>query len=94
MKRFPRNIIIAIAVCFGFWLIFELTARIVGDFLWFQELNYLPVLLKKWRTQFILGTVTAGVSCLFLWGNLIIASRFRWQCLSSNTTYSGLFGFS
>ncbi|MGK7892517.1 MAG: UPF0182 family protein [Xenococcus sp. (in: cyanobacteria)] len=81
MKRLPRNIIILLAVCFGLWLIFELTARIVGDFLWFQELNYLPVLLKKWQTQFILGTVTAGISCLFLWGNLIIASRFRWQWL-------------
>ena len=81
MKRFPRNFIIAIAIFFGFWLIFELTARIVVDFLWFQELDYLSVLLKKWRTQFVLGTVTAGISCLFLWGNLAIASRFRWQWL-------------
>lgn len=81
MKRLTRNIIIAIAVCLGLWLIFELIARLVVDFLWFQELNYLSVLLKKWQTQFFLGTFTAGISCLFLWGNLLIASRFRWQWL-------------
>ncbi len=81
MKRFPRNLLILIAVFLGLWLIFELTARIVADFLWFQELDYLSVLIKKWQTQFVLGTVTAGISCIFLWGNLIIASRFRWQWL-------------
>ena len=81
MKRFPRNLLILLAVCFGLWLVFELTAKIVADFLWFQELDYISVLLKKWRTQFVLGTVTAGISCLFLWVNLIVASRFRWQWL-------------
>ena len=84
MKRFPRNILILIAVFLGLWLIFELTARIVADFLWFQEVDYLSVLLKKWRTQFVLGTVTAAVSCTFLWGNLLIASRFRWQWLNDS----------
>ena len=81
MKRFRRNITILIAVFLGLWLIFNLAARLVADFLWFQELDYLPVLIKKWQTQFVLGTFTAGVSCTFLWGNLLIASRFRWRWL-------------
>ncbi|ELS02609.1 hypothetical protein Xen7305DRAFT_00023270 [Xenococcus sp. PCC 7305] len=84
MSRFSRKILIAIAVFLGLWLIFDLTAKIVADYLWFQELNYLSVLLKKWRTQFLLGTITAGISCVFLWGNLLIASRYRWQWLNDD----------
>ena len=84
MKRFLWNILMAIAVFLSLWLFFHLTARIVTDFLWFQEVDYLSVLLKKWQTQFVLGSVTAGISCLFLWGNLLIASRYRWQWLNDS----------
>ena len=61
MKRFRWKILIAIILLLGLWLFFDLTARIVTDFLWFKEVDYLSVLLKKWRTQFVLGTVTAGI---------------------------------
>ncbi|MEM9275370.1 MAG: UPF0182 family protein [Cyanobacteria bacterium P01_F01_bin.143] len=84
MSRLPRKTLIAIAVFLGLWLVFELTARMIVDFLWFQEVDYLPVLLTKWSTQFVLVTVTAGISCVFLWGNLLIASRYRWQWLNDN----------
>lgn len=84
MKRFLWKILMAIAVFLSLWLFFHLTARIVTDFLWFQEVDYLSVLLKKWQTQFVLGSVTAGISCLFLWGNLLIASRYRWQWLNDS----------
>lgn len=60
-------------------LIIDLGSRIIVDWLWFSEVNYLSVFLKIRFTQIILGILVFGISGLFFWSNLVLASRQKWQ---------------
>ena len=69
----------AIATMIVLGLIIDLGSRIIVDWLWFSEVDYLSVLLKTRLTQIILGLLVLGISGLFFWSNLSLASRQKWQ---------------
>ena len=60
-------------------LIIDLGSRIIVDWLWFLEVDYLSVFLKIRFTQVILGILIFGISGLFFWSNLSLAGRQKWQ---------------
>jgi hypothetical protein len=70
-----------VLILIGLWLAFELVSRVAAEILWFQEVNYFSVLIKRWQTQLFLFIFTCGISCLFLLGNLFIANRLAWRWL-------------
>ena len=69
----------AIAAIVVIGLAIDLSSRIVVDWLWFAEVDYLSVLLKIRFTQIILGILVFSISGLFFWGNLTLAGRQKWQ---------------
>ena len=85
-KRFPEIIFRIVTVVIGTWLVFNLIAHIRGEILWFQEVNYLATLIKRWQTQFLLWIFTCGTSSLFLLRNLHIADDLAWRWSSKQKT--------
>jgi uncharacterized membrane protein (UPF0182 family) len=69
----------AIAAIAIIGLIIDFGSRIIVDWLWFLEVNYLAVFLKIRLTQVILGILVFGISGLFFWVNLALAGRQKWQ---------------
>ena len=69
----------AIALILVIGLIIDLGSRVVVDWLWFLEVDYLSVLLKIRFTQIILGVLIFAISGLFFWSNLALANRQKWQ---------------
>ncbi len=41
MKRLYKSVLGAIAIIVGLWLIFEFSARLFAEILWFKEVDYL-----------------------------------------------------
>ncbi|MDJ0690953.1 MAG: UPF0182 family protein [Xenococcaceae cyanobacterium MO_188.B32] len=78
-KRFLELAFRLIVVVIGIWLVFTLIAHLRAEILWFQEVNYLATLIKRWQTQFFLWIFTCGVSSLFLLRNLYIANDLAWR---------------
>ena len=63
---------------FAFWLTFDLLTNILAEFLWFKELNYLPVLITKLQTKALLGIITFVITTSFFLTNLRLASIFKY----------------
>lgn len=55
----------------------EIVTRLIVEWLWFEEVNYLEVWLKRLTTQVGLAVGVFGISGLFLSLNFAIAQRFR-----------------
>ena len=87
MKRIYRSTLITIAIILGLWLIFEATARLFAEILWFQEVDYLRAFTIRRSSQYVLWLVVSGVSGLFLGANLWLASRWQWQWLPKDNWY-------
>ncbi|RMF21101.1 MAG: hypothetical protein D6756_13100, partial [Cyanobacteria bacterium J083] len=68
----------SLVILVGSWLIFALVAHVFTEIVWFREVGYLKTLLKRWQTEILLWLVTFAVSFSYLWGNLILANRYRW----------------
>ncbi len=72
--------ILAISIgLFGLWVTFDLSTNILAEFLWFQELNYLPVLITKLQTEALLWIITFLITAGFFLANLRLASIFKYS---------------
>lgn len=74
-----RHILTIILIIFGIWVIIDLSTNILAEYLWFQELNYLPVLMTKFKTQALLWIITFIVTAGFLLINLRIATILKYS---------------
>lgn len=68
-----------IVILLGGWIFFDLLSHLIGEIFWFQEVNYLDVLLTRLTTQAILWIIGGGVSCAFLFINLSICQKLKWR---------------
>ncbi|MDE5109507.1 MAG: UPF0182 family protein [Trichodesmium sp. St17_bin3_1_1] len=73
------HILIILISLFILWVQFDLLTNILAEFLWFKELNYLPVLITKLQTETILWIITFLISVSFFLGNLRLASIFKYS---------------
>ena len=73
------HILIILIGLFILWVQFNLLTNILAEFLWFKELNYLPVLITKLQTETILWIITFLISVSFFLGNLRLASIFKYS---------------
>jgi uncharacterized protein len=64
------------------WLLLDGIARLGAEWLWFQEVGYLPVLLLRLGTQGILWCFISGVTITALLYNLAIAQTLKYADLS------------
>ena len=87
MKRLYKSGLGAIAIVFGIWLVFEFSARLFAEILWFKELDYLSIFFVRLRSQFILGLLVTCISGTFLGFNLWLADRWQWQWLPKDEWY-------
>ncbi len=87
MKRLYKSVLGAIAIIVGLWLIFEFSARLFAEILWFREVDYLATFLIRRLSQYLLCFLVTSVSGLFLWFNLRLAGRWQWQWLSKDDWY-------
>ncbi|MCL2926790.1 MAG: UPF0182 family protein [Trichodesmium sp. MAG_R01] len=83
IKAFKRikliHILIILFFSFVCWKILDFLINILADFLWFQELNYLPVLINKLQTETWLWITTFLISMGFFLVNLRLASFFKYS---------------
>ena len=87
MKRLYKSAFGAIAIIVGFWLIFEFSARLFAEILWFREVDYLAAFLIRRLSQYLLCFLVTSISILFLWLNLRLAGRWQWQWLPKDDWY-------
>lgn len=78
------HILIILIGLFILWVQFNLLTNILAEFLWFKELNYLPVLITKLQTETILWIITFVISVSFFLGNLRLASIFKYSKKTSS----------
>ena len=81
MKALVIKLLRLIVILLIFWFASKIVANIVVEILWFQEVNYLPILIKKWQTQAIVWGLVFSISSLYLWINLYLADRWKWSFL-------------
>jgi uncharacterized protein len=91
MNRFYQSklgsIVIAIIILIGLWLVFEYIARWFAEILWFQEVDYLSVLITRRFSQYSLWFLFSSISGLYLISNLWLAQRWQWQWQPKNEWY-------
>ncbi|GAB4547414.1 MAG: UPF0182 family protein [Pleurocapsa sp.] len=63
----------------GLGLTLEIISRVFAEVLWFQEVDYLSVLITRWQAQYGLWILVCTLSNLVLWGNLWLANRLKWH---------------
>ncbi|NES81597.1 MAG: COG1615 family transporter [Moorea sp. SIO2B7] len=63
------------------WIALDLTAHLIGEILWFQEVDYLRVFLKRFQTELGLWIIGFGITISFLLGNLHLAQRLKWPVI-------------
>ncbi|MGD1809132.1 UPF0182 family protein [Dapis sp. BLCC M126] len=78
-KLKPIHILIIFLGLFGLWVIFDLSTNILAEFLWFQELNYLPILITKLQTEILVWIITFFITAGFFLANLRLASIFKYS---------------
>lgn len=79
-----------ISLLLGFWLIWDWLSHLVAEILWFQEVGYLPVFIKRLQTQLGLWVVVCSISAGFLFGNLWLASRLKFKDAVDRTLIASL----
>lgn len=65
-------------VFLGLWLLFDLGCRLGAEIFWFEEVGYLQVFLLRLLTRGTLWVVVAGISAVYLLGNLALANRLKY----------------
>ncbi len=78
-KLKPIDILRIFLSLFGLWILFDLSTNILAEFLWFQELNYLPVLITKLQTETLIWIITFLITAGFFLANLRLASIFKYS---------------
>ncbi len=73
------DILSIILILFGIWVAIDFLTNILAEYLWFQELNYLPILTTRLITQALLWIIVLLVTAGFLLANLRIATIFKYQ---------------
>lgn len=84
-KLFTSPIFRVILLLVGLWLAFELVANLIVEILWFQELGYLSVFLKRLLWKVGLWGITTSLSIAFLSLNLRLAQRLKWHIVPEKT---------
>lgn len=74
-----KQILRFLVLLLGLWLIWDWLSHLVAEVFWFQELGYLAVFLKRLETKMVLWVVVWTISAGFLGGNLLLASRLKYQ---------------
>jgi len=77
-----------VSLLLGLWLLWDLLSHLVAEFLWFQEVGYLPAFLKRLQTQLGVFVIVCGTSAGFFFSNLVIAKRLKYQDSVSSTGLS------
>jgi len=72
------HILIIFSSLFAFWVIFDFFTNILAEFLWFQELNYLPVLITKLQTETLIWIIIFLITAGFFLANLRLASILKY----------------
>jgi uncharacterized membrane protein (UPF0182 family) len=88
MKHYGNSLFKIIVLVLGFWLGFDLLAKLIAELFWFAEVDYLFTFLKRLQTQLVLWVLGCGVSIAFLLGNLIIAHRYQWDSFPKEVNQS------
>jgi len=65
-------------VFLGLWLLLDLSSRLGTEIFWFQEVGYLQVFLLRVLFRGALWVIVAGVTAVYLLGNLFLAQRWRY----------------
>ena len=63
----------------GLWLSWDLLSHLVAEILWFTEVGYLPVFLRRLETQVGIWVVVCLTSAGFSLGNLVLANRLKYK---------------
>jgi uncharacterized membrane protein (UPF0182 family) len=66
-------------VFLGLWLLLDLSSRLGAEIFWFQEVGYLQVFLLRVLFRGALWLIVAGVTAVYLLGNLFLAQRWRYS---------------
>src|SRR4028118_2169899 len=66
-----------VTLLLGVGLAWDLLSHLVAEVLWFNEVGYLSVFLRRLQTQLGLWIVVCTVSAGFLLGNLFLANRLK-----------------
>jgi uncharacterized protein len=62
-------------VLFGLWLAIEIIAHLGAEVLWFEEVGYLPMYLRRISSQGLLGLGVFMLTAAYLLGNLALARK-------------------
>jgi uncharacterized protein len=73
-----KHLLQVIPILCGLGLLLDLACRLGAELLWFAEVGYVPSLLLKLGTRSGLFLGVAGLSALYLWGNLRWANRLKY----------------
>lgn len=84
-KLFNSSLFRVISILVGLWLTFELFANLIVEILWFQELGYLSVFLKRLLWKVGLWVIISSLSIAFLSLNLRLAQRLKWYFVPEKT---------
>ncbi|PSB29432.1 UPF0182 family protein [Stenomitos frigidus] len=74
-------------VLLGVGLLLDLVCRLGAELLWFQEVAYLSVFQLKFQVRLVLLMVVAGLTAVYLLGNLALAQRFKYSSTSTAVGY-------
>ncbi|MDJ0650595.1 MAG: UPF0182 family protein [Xenococcaceae cyanobacterium MO_188.B19] len=79
IKPLAINFLRLFAIVLILLVVTRIAAIFIIEILWFKEVNYLSILIKKWQTQATLFIIVFSISSLYLWVNLYIANRWQWR---------------
>jgi uncharacterized protein len=85
LKSYRRSIAKPILLCFGLFILVELAVLVIANSLWFAEIGYLNTFLKQLSWQLGLGWGSAILSLYFIFANLRLAHRLRWQKVTEDS---------
>ena len=89
LKRLYPSLLGSTAIIIGLWLAFEFASRLFAEILWFQEVDYLSVIIVRRVSQYGLWFLITLISGLFIMGNLRLADRWQWKQLSQDKYDAG-----
>jgi uncharacterized membrane protein (UPF0182 family) len=88
LRRSKLNEYQFLLIVLGIILIFVLLIKFFTEVLWFQEVDYLSVFLKKLFWQLLLGFSIGLFSLWFLFNNLSFAQQWKWDFYQKEDSYS------
>ena len=74
-----ENFFKIIIIFLGIWIVFDIFSHLMGEILWFQEVDYLDVFLTRFKTQLGLFIIVSAISISFLLGNLYLSEKLQWK---------------